>query len=148
MPRDKRTSTKYLKETSSSILHYFIRLGCPVRSASGHRTAGISSMVGQRTRLPCTVHTCHPPAPDSASKTTTKNKQANKNPSQKAVGLTCFCVRKGDPCIWLSLLTDGSLATQRDSHLLKTTGHITSRAKTSAWAFGFFLMLLYHMLPP
>lgn len=137
-----------MKETSSSILHYFIRLGFLVRSESGHRTAAVSSMVGQRTRLPCIVHTCRPPAPGSASKTTTTNKQANKNPSQKAVGLTGFCVRKGDLCIWLSQFTDGSRETQRDSHLLKTTRHISSRAKTSTWAFGFFLMLLYHMLPP
>lgn len=103
----------------------FIRLGFPVRSVSGHSVARVSSTAGQRTGYLAEVIPAIPVLGD-ASKTIT-NKQANKNPSQKAVVLTAV-VLEG------AAFVPGLLSLQMNhlKHFVKTTQHIISRTKTSS----------------
>lgn len=102
----------------------FIRLGFPVRSVSGRSIARVSSTVGQRTGYLAEVIPAIPVLGD-ASKTIT-NKQANKNPSQKAAVLTAV-VLEG------AAFVPGPLSLQMNhfKHFVKTTQHI-SRTKTSS----------------
>lgn len=129
--RDKRNFNQDFWKKCGFIRHYFIRRGFPVRCENGHNRAGISSTVCQRTRLPCRVHTCHPPVSSSTSRTRT-NKQMNPLP-KKLWCLQDCCVRKYHLCMWPSQVTDGSPETQRDciAALLKTTQHSISRDQTS-----------------